>query len=202
MSRERLAEFWDARAATYDDKGPGDVGTAWRHTATNVLLTRCEAEPDDVILDLGTGTGNVARTLAPHVKRVIGVDISPAMLERAQDDAPANLELRCGDLREPPHVLGLTHVTACCALTGLSDRERRALWDRVYAMLPVGGLLVVADHFWTIPPEQVEADFFDPSWMRSVSAQGVMEELERDERFVVVMEPLHPLVTVLTARRR
>jgi ubiquinone/menaquinone biosynthesis C-methylase UbiE len=39
--------------------------------------------PDDVVLDVATGTGHAALALAPHVAKVVGLDLSPAMLERA-----------------------------------------------------------------------------------------------------------------------
>ena len=196
-----LVRFWDDRAADYDSAGIESAECYWRHTATNVLLTRCEVGETDVILDLGCGTGNVAKTLAAHVKRVVGLDISPKMLDRAQQDAPSNVEFRKGDLRRPPHVLGLTHITACYALTALTTTERRALWDQAWRMLKPGGMMVVADLFWTVPPEQVEADFFEADWMQSVSATDEMEFLERDGRVRVLLEPLHPLVSVLTAAR-
>jgi SAM-dependent methyltransferase len=37
-----------------------------------------------VVLDIGTGTGEIARHLAPLVDRVDAVDLSPAMIERAR----------------------------------------------------------------------------------------------------------------------
>jgi SAM-dependent methyltransferase len=37
-----------------------------------------------VVLDVGTGTGEIARRLAPLVERVDAVDLSPAMIERAR----------------------------------------------------------------------------------------------------------------------
>src|SRR5690625_2776766 len=37
------------------------------------------------VLDLGAGTGRFAVTIAPHVQRVIAVDISPQMLDRLRD---------------------------------------------------------------------------------------------------------------------
>ena len=38
---------------------------------------------DWTIADLGCGTGQLVAEMAPHVKRVIGVDVSPAMLKAA-----------------------------------------------------------------------------------------------------------------------
>ena len=38
----------------------------------------------DVVLDVATGTGNTALALAPHVRRVVGLDLTPEMLDEAQ----------------------------------------------------------------------------------------------------------------------
>jgi len=41
-------------------------------------------KPDDVVLDLGTGTGVVAHALAKRCKRVVGIDIDERMIKQAQ----------------------------------------------------------------------------------------------------------------------
>jgi ubiquinone/menaquinone biosynthesis C-methylase UbiE len=38
------------------------------------------------VADVGTGTGFVAAGIAPRVKRVVGIDNSPAMLEAAREN--------------------------------------------------------------------------------------------------------------------
>jgi SAM-dependent methyltransferase len=43
-------------------------------------------------LDFGCGLGRLTRALAAHVPHVVGVDISPVMLQRAAVGAPANCE--------------------------------------------------------------------------------------------------------------
>ena len=48
------------------------------------LRTLCTA-PRPIVLELGTGTGTIARGLAEHVERVDAVDLSPAMLARARE---------------------------------------------------------------------------------------------------------------------
>jgi ArsR family transcriptional regulator len=56
------------------------------------------------VADLGCGTGAMTAILAPHVKRVIGVDASDEMLAaaRARVGALANVELRKGTLEALP----------------------------------------------------------------------------------------------------
>ena len=59
------------------------------------------------VVELGVGTGRIAVPVAAAGVRVIGVDSSPGMLdvcrERAEDAGVAErLDLRLGDLRDPP----------------------------------------------------------------------------------------------------
>jgi ubiquinone/menaquinone biosynthesis C-methylase UbiE len=44
------------------------------------VLDLARPRPGDLALDVATGTGNTAFALAPHVRRVVGVDLTPEML--------------------------------------------------------------------------------------------------------------------------
>src|SRR4051812_11975745 len=74
-------------------------GDAFSAAAMLALLPR-----DFVVADLGCGTGQVSASLAPHVRQVIAVDNSPAMLKAARKNAGelANVELRRGELSALP----------------------------------------------------------------------------------------------------
>lgn len=57
------------------------------HTASERLqevLDLTRPQPGDLAIDVATGTGNTAFALAPHVRRVIGVDVTRAMLDQAR----------------------------------------------------------------------------------------------------------------------
>jgi ubiquinone/menaquinone biosynthesis C-methylase UbiE/DNA-binding transcriptional ArsR family regulator len=81
-----------------------------------------------VVADLGCGTGNLTAELALHVKQVIGVDGSAAMLKAAKKRAGVfeNVDLRKGDLAAVPIddgscdaallVLALTYVPSPAAV--------------------------------------------------------------------------------------
>lgn len=49
-----------------------------------VLLELAEPSLNDRVLDVATGSGHTALTLAPFVRKVLGVDIAPKMLEQAR----------------------------------------------------------------------------------------------------------------------
>lgn len=53
-------------------------------------------------LDVGTGTGILARALSPALGRVIGLDVSPDMLRVARQSAPANVRFLVADLHHLP----------------------------------------------------------------------------------------------------
>ena len=70
------------------------------------LLAACALGRDERLLDLGTGTGLVAaaaaRALGPAV-RVVGLDVSPAMLARARERVPpGRVTLVAGDAEALP----------------------------------------------------------------------------------------------------
>jgi ubiquinone/menaquinone biosynthesis C-methylase UbiE len=57
------------------------------HTSTERLqevLDLARPKPGDLALDVATGTGNTAFALAPHVRRVIGLDLTREMLDQAR----------------------------------------------------------------------------------------------------------------------
>ena len=56
---------------------------SWFLTAEDRLqevLDLAKPKKGDLVIDVATGTGNTAFVLAPHVRRVVGVDLTPEML--------------------------------------------------------------------------------------------------------------------------
>lgn len=48
------------------------------------VLELARPKPEDLALDVATGTGNTAFALAPHVRRVVGLDLTKEMLAQAR----------------------------------------------------------------------------------------------------------------------
>lgn len=202
MSRDDdVNAYWEAQAADYDVSTPEEgSGAYWRHVATNVVCQRSEVRDGDTIVDLGCGTGNVARTLAPHARRVIGVDRCAAMLDRArEDDSITWVE---ADMRQVAVPLGTDVVTACFSVSQLNGADRRALFERIHQKLTDGGLFILADWYANLPFEDIEGieDWFPHHLVDGVAGMTVLKELE-ERGYRVVHEPLHPAVSVLTAMR-
>jgi SAM-dependent methyltransferase len=101
------------------------------------------------VVELGVGTGRIAVPVALAGVDVIGVDSSAAMLEVCAERAAAagvadRLDLRLGDLRDPPVHERVALVTCPfrAYLHLADDEERRAALGRVRDLLVPGGRLV------------------------------------------------------------
>jgi SAM-dependent methyltransferase len=68
------------------------------------LVQASGAGPDDSVLDVACGPGLVVRAFASIAARVTGIDLTPAMIERAREHTQdcANVELLCGDVEQLP----------------------------------------------------------------------------------------------------
>ena len=51
------------------------------------VVDHLDLEPDFEVLDVAAGNGLLSRAIAPHVKRVVALDITPEMLAQGQSDA-------------------------------------------------------------------------------------------------------------------
>jgi ubiquinone/menaquinone biosynthesis C-methylase UbiE len=98
---------------------------------------------DTIVGDLGCGTGQIARTLAPFVKRVIGVDASVAMLETAKLRASDNVELRKGELEALPIADGEIDVALLFLVLHYVVDPVVVLKEAARSLRPGGRLLVV-----------------------------------------------------------
>lgn len=74
--------LWAHRAALYNK-----LEWATQSDFLRDFLDHCPIAPSAEVLDIGSGTGVVAKALLPHVKSVTGVDICPQMIAQLKSDA-------------------------------------------------------------------------------------------------------------------
>lgn len=113
-----------------------------------VLLGYAAPNPQDVALDVATGTGNTALALAPLVREVTGLDLAPKMLAharaRAAAEGHANARFVEGSAEALPFGDGsFTLVTSRHAPHHFRDAGR--FLAEVWRVLRPGGRLVIAD---------------------------------------------------------
>lgn len=109
------------------------------------VIEQAAVDRDDVVVELGTGTGNLAARLGPHA-RLVCVDVSHDMLEVARRKLPADTEYVELDFLEfVDSAPECDTVITTYALHHLTANEKIALLDGLFLRLKPGGRIAVGD---------------------------------------------------------
>jgi ArsR family transcriptional regulator len=139
--RTKSQEFFSSAAGQWDRLRDELFGERYHLAALAAL-----ADPDWVAGDLGCGTGQTSRVLAPFVARVVGVDESAAMLQAARRRLQEfqNVDLRRGELEALPIDEGRLDVATLVLVLHHVPEPERAVAE-VARVLKPGGRLVLVD---------------------------------------------------------
>lgn len=151
----------------------------------------------ELVLDVGTGTGHTALALAPTAREVIALDITTPMLEAAKRLASerhvTNIRFEVGDAQALPYTSESIDLVVCRKAAHHFYQVPQAVreWARV---VKPGGKVLLVD---SISPEEPEIDQFlheieslrDPShvrnyriseWLALFQAEGLTAHVERE----------------------
>jgi ubiquinone/menaquinone biosynthesis C-methylase UbiE len=142
---------WDDRVEAWEEVAASGAFVAIRDR----ILELAEPRRDDLVVDLGAGTGLLTLAVAPKVREVVAVDISQRMLERLDDAAIAdgihNIEFLTGDLRRLPLEDELaTLVVSNYAFHHLDDAGKELALAEARRILRPGGRLVIGDMMFSL----------------------------------------------------
>ncbi len=105
-------------------------------------------KPGETVIDLGSGAGNdvfIAQRIVGTTGRVIGIDMTQAMIELAQQNAGKlgykNVEFRLGDIEQMPIDDNTADVVVSNCVINLVPDKLKAFQEIHRVLKPAGDLL-------------------------------------------------------------
>lgn len=121
------------------------------HLGCGIPMNGAGIKSGDVVLDLGSGAGNdvfIASRSVGETGRVIGVDMTEAMIKRANENRAKlgyrNVEFRLGDIEELPIESGTVDVVLSNCVLNLVPNKERA-FSEIFRVLKPGGHFSISD---------------------------------------------------------
>ena len=110
-----------------------------------------QIKPGDTVVDLGSGAGNdcfVARSIVGETGKVIGIDMTEAMIEKAKSNATKlgfkNVEFRLGDIDNMPIKDNTADVVVSNCVMNLVPNKQKAFAE-TFRIIKQGGHFSISD---------------------------------------------------------
>lgn len=152
FEEQKELDFWTKRAMKYNR-----LQWAANDEYLRSFLNAGLFSKDDLVLDIGTGTGIVANELSHHVRQVVGIDISHDMLEQAACNKKENQEfILCDAGHLNFNDNKFTKVTARMVFHHLIDKTEKTI-SEAYRVLANEGLMILSEG---VPPDPCVEQFY------------------------------------------
>lgn len=157
--KAQVQEFFGAHAPAYT------TSTVHAHgPSLERLLTQVAPQGHERVLDVATGTGHTALSLAPHVRYVVGLDLTPAMLAEACALASKRgldkVRFCLGDSERLPFASNSFDVVTCRVAPHHFPDVASAMREMARVCRP-GGCIAIVDN---ITPEDADACAYINAW--------------------------------------
>ncbi len=155
-------------------------------SALNMIVEAAGPRPGDTVLDVACGGGLVVCAFAPRVKHAVGIDMTPAMLDRARqlaaDKGITNVSWERGDVDRLPYADGAFDIV----VTRFSMHhflDPLGVLREMVRVCAAGGRVVVVDMYASNDPQKAAEwnraeKLRDPSHVRCLTLpelQGLFE---------------------------
>lgn len=175
MDTRAVKEAFDVSAHTYDQARRQLIPCFDDFYSTSLALIPYDLQDSFRVLDLGAGTGLLSLFVSEQFPnaRITLMDISEAMLAKARErfsDAVERFEFITADYSE--QLSGkFDVVVSALSIHHLTDDLKAKLFQRIYDVLPKGGIFINADQVLGTSPE-IEV-IYRKTWIQQVQSCGV-----------------------------
>ncbi|MFY9159935.1 arsenite methyltransferase [Aquirufa ecclesiirivi] len=157
----------------------------------------------DVVVDLGSGAGNdcfIARHEVGETGKVIGVDFTPQMIERARINAEIrgfnNVEFRQGDIENMPISANVADVIVSNCVLNLVPNKAGVFQD-IYRVLKPGGHFSISDvvHVGELPSGlQKDAEMYAGCVAGAIQKEDYMQLIQASGFVNVQIQKEKPII--------
>jgi cyclopropane fatty-acyl-phospholipid synthase-like methyltransferase len=212
--RERIARLFDEVVEAHGPTGEQttECGMTVRQIAGQVALERLELSDADILLDVGTGTGDMAIAAALICRRVIDIDVSRRSLEQARMKAARssldNVVFAYGGFEDPCAEVDLTSYAVTKILTvyslhHLPDELKKQSLTKLAELLSRPGRMAIGDIMFFGDPDEHSEEFDEVAYdagdtdfpARAEYLTGCLQQIGGGVHVVQI----HPLVGVIVA---
>jgi ubiquinone/menaquinone biosynthesis C-methylase UbiE len=162
--KQQVAAHWDRRAAHFDEDFGHSIATPAERAAWDRIMARVDGGRAPLeALDIGCGTGFLSLELAARGHRVTGIDLAPAMLEKARlkaVEAGFDIRFQDGDAEQAPFAGASFDLVVSRHVLWTLPHPEAAIEDWIRVLRPGGRLVVIDGAQYDVaaaPPRQENA---------------------------------------------
>lgn len=143
--------FWDILATSRDPIAATDrptVSPATYQLYSMEIMQKLTLEKDDILLDIGCGTGLIDASLATHVHRIVATDFSEVMAQKARVNTAfcGNVLVVNGDATALPYKdSSFSKVVIYAVAQYLSHAQIDQMLEQTQRVVRPGGLIILGE---------------------------------------------------------
>lgn len=176
MLLEKVSTHFNQHASQYDTLVERIIPYYYEQNELLIELIPFEQYQSIKVLDLGCGTGVLSHLVLKSFQKaqVIAFDLAENMLSYAKQrlrDYQSQVEFKQGDFATDELGCGYNVIVSGLAIHHLDDSNKRALFEKLYNSMSVGGVLLIRE--MVLAPTEKLTKQYDSLWRKNLARQGL-----------------------------